>query len=344
MLKPKPGHDPEWQAKHREYVTNNEWWIVDQILPGGTCHIVSGPSGAGKTTWLMKQLYEWDHGRPVLGYPSTRVPWVYVSCDRSSADTYRTLKRIGLGTDVWNPPIYAIEDICNVMHGFDMSTVLNAFPDAHLFVVEGLQVLLPSGERGSQNKAEMMFFIQLRAQLFAQNKAMILVTHPPKQRQVGGVQNRTDSLGSVSSGASTGTIITIDYPPVNEESPDEVSDIRTVHVSPKDIKAFKRTYRLDERGAFVDLVGDAANMKNIIEFKQDTAVTQGRMDAWLLGTVRSDHEMPTSEIYDAAKQQGVSVATCKRWIASCVSRGMLIKITHGMYRKQLGPVDVTSIQ
>ena len=72
-------------------------FLIDCILPKREISLVGGPSGAGKTRWLMHMLVnEWQRGLPVLGYNSHPCKWTYVASDRSIASVHRTLHDLGI--------------------------------------------------------------------------------------------------------------------------------------------------------------------------------------------------------------------------------------------------------
>ena len=71
-------------------------FLIDRILPTKEIHLLAGPSGAGKTRWLMGALQRWELGLPVLGLASHPVPWAYVGSDRSLASIHRTLLDINV--------------------------------------------------------------------------------------------------------------------------------------------------------------------------------------------------------------------------------------------------------
>lgn len=71
-------------------------FLVDVILPYHEVHLLGGPSGAGKTRWLMQQLLLWELGEDFLGYHSHPAPWVYVAGDRSLESVERTLGGMGI--------------------------------------------------------------------------------------------------------------------------------------------------------------------------------------------------------------------------------------------------------
>ncbi len=74
-------------------------YLVESILPCEEVHLLGGPSGAGKTRWLLQTLLEWEKGFDFLGRKSYPVPWVYVSSDRSQVSVERTLGGMGINTE-----------------------------------------------------------------------------------------------------------------------------------------------------------------------------------------------------------------------------------------------------
>ena len=70
--------------------------IVDDMFYEGSIHLIAGPTGAGKTRWLLEALQEWEQSLPVLGCASHPCPWIYVSADRQQSEVDRTIKSLGL--------------------------------------------------------------------------------------------------------------------------------------------------------------------------------------------------------------------------------------------------------
>jgi hypothetical protein len=70
--------------------------IVDILFPEEVIHLVAGPTGAGKSRWLLEWLQDWQLGRDVLGYKSHPVPWLYVSGDRSEKEATATIASLGI--------------------------------------------------------------------------------------------------------------------------------------------------------------------------------------------------------------------------------------------------------
>lgn len=70
--------------------------LVDKILPDGCIHLLGGPTGAGKTRWLLDMLLNWERGEKVFGLESHPVPWAYVVGDRSERETRSTIASLGI--------------------------------------------------------------------------------------------------------------------------------------------------------------------------------------------------------------------------------------------------------
>lgn len=69
-------------------------YLVDDLLPEHVVHLLAGPSGAGKTRWLLTSLMEWRKGRPFLDKPSRPGEWLYISADRGADEVERMLERM----------------------------------------------------------------------------------------------------------------------------------------------------------------------------------------------------------------------------------------------------------
>lgn len=241
--------------RRREYAAS-ERWLVDPIFPAGAMHLIGGPSGSGKTTWLLQQLWDWDQGLPMFGkYTSNPVPWVYICCDRSLRETTKTLHRLGYHN--WAFEAYALEDLLpQAKDGSGMLTVkespdinkhiLAKFPDIELFVIEGLQAIMPDIQKGrSQNKQELLWALSLRLTLGPENKTIIATTHNPKVIAAGGVAQdaRSKFLGSQGFIGTCSTMVGFDK---DDKRPNE----RKVKIMGRNFRDIDQTYSLDEYGRF----------------------------------------------------------------------------------------------
>lgn len=304
------------RMEFRKKLRIEESFLIDPILPRGTMNLIGGPSGIGKSTWLFQTLYDWSHGRPVLGkYKSTPCPFVYVSMDRGVLETDRTLRRLGYGD--WDIPIYSIEDLANEA---DLEVVFDRFPNIELFVIEGLQAALPDG-KGSQNRQEMRWAISLRRKILNKGKTMLATTHSPKS-QIDTAHARSNFLGSVSLHACFGTMISFDIP----ESAREASkggkrvktDNREVLIQGRDFPDIRIDYTRDPTGRF-----------RLMDEDLDGEI---KMDSWFadlpIGT-----KLTTKLLEMRARSSKVSRATLFRWLDEMMKIRKLNRPARGIYFK-----------
>jgi hypothetical protein len=304
------------RIEFRKKLRVGEHFLIDPILPVGTMNLIGGPSGIGKSTWLFQTLYDWAHGRPVLGkYKSNPCPFVYVSMDRGVLETDRTLRRLGFGN--WDIPIYSIEDLANEA---DLEKVTDRFPKIDLFVVEGLQAALPDG-KGSQNRQEMRWAISLRKKLLNKGKTLLATTHSPKS-QIDTAHARSNFLGSVSLHACFSTMISFDLP----QSARDVAkgkavrtDNREVLIQGRDFPDIRLDYTRDEQGRF-----------RLIDGELDAEI---KMDTWFcdlpIGT-----KITTAMMEARARSAKVGRATLFRWIEQMMKSGQMDRPARGVYFKR----------
>jgi RecA-family ATPase len=89
-------------------MTTKNKFIIDNLFPRRSLHIVAGASGAGKTVFLLSMMTAWARGESVLGFASHPEPWLYVSGDRSEEDVMSKLDSLGIPrTDIPLLPAYA---------------------------------------------------------------------------------------------------------------------------------------------------------------------------------------------------------------------------------------------
>ncbi len=123
-------------------------YLVDVILPENEIHLLGGPSGAGKTRWLLHTLLKWEKGEQFLGYTSHPAPWVYVAADRSVTSVERTLS--GMGIDPGRITAIPAWD-----KGMKINELMDAIEKcrAHLVVWESFGSFVDEPAQGHQVKA-----------------------------------------------------------------------------------------------------------------------------------------------------------------------------------------------
>ena len=296
-------------------------YLIEDILWKGTLNLIGGPSGVGKTTWLLPLLKDWSEGLPVLnGKASKPCPWVYVSSDRGLRETNRTLARLGLSD--WDIPCWVVEEIMPV-DSIDMLHVFERFPKVGLYVIEGLQSFIPEGR--NQNKTEMNWIVALRkyAMRAGEDKTILAITHTPKERPGENYQDaRSSFLGSVSLGACCSTMILFERAKSGAKGGKNGAapqDSREVTIMPTNAPHMHLSYDRDSQGRYV-LMNDPEWQNSLTieclfsDWPEDKPVTSQQLNDW------------------AAKSQ-ISMATLHRWVNEQMTLGRLEKVQRGVYKK-----------
>lgn len=309
----------ERTTQRRQNYATNAKWLVDPIFPAGAMHLIGGPSGSNKTTWLLQQLHDWDQGLPLFGkYKSNPVPWVYITCDRSLRDTTQTLQR--LGYHKWEIVAYTLEEmlpqvkdsngILTVKESPDINKhILAKFPEVELFVIEGLQAIMPDMTKGrSQNKTELLWALSLRLTLEPLNKTIIATTHNPKVAAAGGValDARSKFLGSQGFIGTCSTMVGI-------ERPSDVSreNERLVKIMGRNFRDINQTYSLDNDGK-LHLESEG---KEVVESETDRAIQ-------IISYASAMHQFTVAEMHSKLGS-GVSEKTVRRDLAQLVEQQVL---------------------
>lgn len=322
-------------------------YIIDPIFPNAAMHVISGPPDIGKTTWLYQILYDWERGKAVLGgCKSNPCDWVYVALDRSLRDADRTLRRLGM--DSWNMPAYAIEEVIdrNASKKIDIEPsifrIVDKFPKCELFVIEGLQMLLPNVGRGqSLNKAQGMWVIKLRDEILNKGITIIAVNHTPKSSDA--AHDRENMLGSQGLIGGLGTTITFGLPADSSGKAQGMlgpsqTDQRLVTVMPKNTPRLYLTYSRGINGSFdLDSTSTTASdpdtsPNKLVEIYETMGDATRIFDAHLLAYEGQD-ELRASQVVKWAKDANIHPDKAKIWISLQVTSGRLVREGGGNLRR-----------
>lgn len=300
--------------KKRLELRASEKFVVESIMPAGELHLIGGASGAGKTTWMLQWLRDWEQAKPIFGHQSFPCPWVYISFDRGMLTLDRTLRRIRM--DDWAFPAYSVEDLG--LKELTIFKIVDRFPEAQLFVIEGFQSVLPDASKGrGQNKEEMLWATDVRKKILSTGKTILGVTHTPKMKMGESYQStRSRFLGSNSLLASTGTLISFDIPEDSKQVGVQ-TDERTVLIEGPNFQRLLKTYTRDNYGRFVE-VEEAMQSINL-----DTTIAVATP-----GT-----EYSTKDLEEIGAKNGMSRASVFRWIQRKKEEGLLVAASKGRYKK-----------
>ncbi len=328
----------------REALRANETFIVDRVFPSGSLHIITGPSGIGKTTWLLPMMREWAEGRPILGHASHPCDWVYVALDRGILDTDRTMRRLNIHD--WDAPVYSMEEIIakdsngRITAEPTIFQITSKFPNAKLIVLEGLQGFLPNTGKGqSQNKADQLWCMQIRDRILNKGKTIIAVNHSPKSAEY--ANDRENMLGSQALIGAASTIIRFDTPldpntgKSRGMSGQQQTDERLVTVMGRDFPNMYLSYSRASNGAFeLDALRNTAPgaVTPTTQLLQTSTDSLRVMDAHLIA-FEGQAELSLRQIRLWARENAMTDEEMYRWINNHVVTGRILKEGSGRYRR-----------
>jgi hypothetical protein len=296
-------------------------YLIDTILPEGTVHLIGGPSGIGKSTWLLQTIHQWEQGLPVMGFPSHPMPYVYFMCDRSEVDLQATLKQIGLSD--WDVKAYAIESLGREPFYLEPQDVKiehlpKIFPWAKIFFIEGIHWFYEKKQasRSGDYVDTLRFWSYVRDQFCENYLTIIGTTHIPKMKiNEGYARTRDKIFGSVAGPAVAGTIIVMDGDP---KSPGKIE----MTICPRNSKEFKVKYCRTDDGALALVASD------------DKAQDDGAFSLFdkKLDELEIESTIASSIIRKWKQEFDVSKATTYRWLEARIFEGRLERLRPGLFQ------------
>jgi RecA-family ATPase len=224
-------------------------YLVEVIIPSNEIHLLAGPSGAGKTRWLLHTLLEWEQGLDVLGFHSHPVPWVYVAADRSVISVQRTLLGMGIQPGL----ILAIPAWDKQMGVSEILDRIQA-SGAKLVVWESFGSFVEPPGNGKMVK---QFLSRVGRFCRDHGVTIIAVVESPKQKPYERYENpRQRVSGAAAWGHFTETIFLVE--------PDEVDRVespnRTLYVCPRNAPGMKIALAFDLQGRLLPYYEEPAAM------------------------------------------------------------------------------------
>lgn len=204
--------------------------LIEGIFPQQSIHLVAGPTGAGKTRWLLEILLAWDKELPVLGRPTYRCPWLYVSGDRAEIDAVGTM--ISLGIDPAEIPLLPAFGVMPPMSALDVLREVDKL-EAQLIVWEGFGQYVESNAGSSAVKRwlNLMTWALTHHEDKAEREnplTIIGVMEQPKMKPRDQYLNPRQRIsGPAAWGHSASTVVLIEHEDKNCKGP-----LRTVGIYP----------------------------------------------------------------------------------------------------------------
>jgi hypothetical protein len=228
---------------------DSDIWIVKDMFEKGEIHLLSGPSGVGKSTWLMTMIHDWSIGLDVLGHKSYPAPFAYIVCDRSFALTAMTLDRVGLSK--FNIPMFTIDELKREMGDevLTLQRIADFIPYVKVFFIEAIGYFEPSSNGKAMGYTEnLKYWGDIRNRYAAKGLTIVATTHSPKAKgkdRYGHSRERV--MGSAAHGAAVATIITFDF--ADEEKSTDKG--RIMNISPRNSPNQVLRFSLDDKGCYI---------------------------------------------------------------------------------------------
>lgn len=214
-------------------------FLIDPIMPKYTVHLLVGPSGAGKTTWLINMLKTWSRGDSVFSYKSNPVPWMYLSLDRTEEENIRVFTRVGVHSSRVKRPTRTEQRKKGETLLFYLGKLKTKYPEIELFIIDGFQMATPEGKVSDYGIVS-TFLNEIKEFCAAKRVTVIGVCHENKTKKNEDYQaTRDKTLGSVAWPSCSGLIISL--APADKDDP--TCTVRDLVLLPRD--APPRTFQYD---------------------------------------------------------------------------------------------------
>ena len=284
-------------------------YVVEQLFPRQQVSLISGPSGAGKTTLALQILDEWAASATVLDHPARAVPLCFVACDRTDRALRAHMRRMDI-----NP---AHVPHCSLVkyHRREERSIETAVkaaiaccPVARVLFIDGMSTLCPGKVTDLRDVAD---FLLTTLRLCESHDVTIIgtVLSVKTREGEGYVSARDRIIGSGAWAALTDTKLFIEpTQPKKPEDPGRSVTIVTAYGTSTRFYAFDNC-RLVGRGA---------------------EIIQPDLDHWLL-SLSPGAPLSLEDILAAAASFSIGRTKTWDWITAQVELGALVRIGRGKY-------------
>jgi hypothetical protein len=292
--------------------------IIEGILARNRVHLIAGPSGVGKTTLKMQMVEAIATGSPFFGFPTTQVPILYVTADRTREEHAETCARVGVSMEKFGVRVVTMSD-------FGSFPLLYEILDKHarenyLVIVEPLPFFIVDAQNRpgniNDNTQVARFISALKVRCFNGKYTVAGSCHSPKAKEGGNYNMMREKIAGTSAwGAYTATNICMEMQDPN----DAESPYRTVHFLLRNTKSFTKQFQFNPAGR--------------LELCQP-----GKSNAWSqldqeLHGWPTDRSIETSDLEMWSGLVNCSRKTLFRWIDAKIASAELFRVDRGIYRK-----------
>jgi hypothetical protein len=241
------------------YVFPSFEYLIDELLPTQEIHLIGGPTGAGKTTWLLRLLDQWRRGERIFGFASHPAEFLYVSLDRSRNGMLRILQRMRLDPRNFNLIFPSLADR-KLGIPLYLQKLVAAYPAARLIVVEGFQTGV---ENINDQKEVTSYLANVQTLCVRTNITVLGVVHTSKAKQNAKYENPRERIAGCGQwGGWSETVIMVE--PQTDPSGAE-ADLRNLQVLPRNGKHIHFVLEFRD-GLLVERTKALTNEQKIIEY------------------------------------------------------------------------------
>jgi hypothetical protein len=307
--------DPLGLTSWLEEIPMARRYLIDKILPARQVHLIGGPSGIGKTRWIVYLLKDWIVGNPILGFGSHPEPVMYFATDRNEESLEDTFEPFKInGSFRWQSLLNSNETI---------EQIIKANPDVRLFIFDPIMLFVP-GFKYIDYGTVATFLRKLTAHCVKYDVTILGVVHTTKAKENALLVNpRERLLGSAAWGAYAETLFILGCDNLN--TPEE-AQIRNVHVLPRNAAEFRIFWKFDSEGIPIP----TSNPADIEE----------RYQAFI-EAIPAGVTYNTQALLEIAKKLGISRSSCYEYLKRGVKDMNLEKVREGFYRRVLYQITVT---
>lgn len=291
-------------------------FLIQRILPANEISLISGSSGAGKTTLALQLMRDWMTGSPVFGCESlgTVRYAIYVACDRSLPSLRRRMHRLGMDPKDY-PHRSLVDQLTPRWDGRSIPAAVElAMSLAHaakLVILDGMTVLCNANI--NEDKAVAHFLCEGAEYCRASGITVIGTVRAYKSGKSGLVSPQERVIGSTTWAAASETffdIATID--PTNVSNPK-----RILSIVPRDSEPMRIACKLEAGG--------------LVEYEDTPILAATPLDVWLA------QQLPgvvirRADVLTAANQLDVKERTAELWLEAQVELSTLERVERGQYR------------
>jgi hypothetical protein len=292
--------------------------IVEGILQTGRLHLMSGPSGVGKTTITLQMIEAIATGEPFLGFATTKVPILYVTADRTREEHFETCKRVGVSMDDLGVRVVAVSDYATPPLLYEVLDK-HAKP-GYLVIIEPLPFFIVDAinRHGNINDNTQVshFIANIKRRAVTGQYTPLGSCHAPKSKEgLNYAMMREKTAGTSAWGAYTATNIIVEM-----QDPNEIdSPFRTIHFLLRNAKSFTKQFQFNEQGRLVVCQAGKSNAwdsldKEFAAWPDDSTFSYDQLGMWI-------------------ELVGCSMKTAQRWLDGKMKSGEVTRIDRGIYKK-----------